>query len=141
MQTHSHSIISLVLSGLSYRLSLYRHGKDHAENTVLLLRHASFGVPRDCYLGSPLARWLLPSNELQHCLLRHSYHCCTLKRVYRAVAWQRVDQIRYNTACMQGLAALQLLCVLCPSLQFNTNQCIYSHIYGHAVNYEQDVGT
>jgi hypothetical protein len=23
-------------------------------------------------------------------------HCCTLERVYRAVAWQRVDQIRYN---------------------------------------------
>jgi hypothetical protein len=30
----------------------------------LLLRHASVGVPRDRYLGSPLASWMLPSNEL-----------------------------------------------------------------------------
>jgi hypothetical protein len=31
---------------------------------------------------------------------RHRKHslvyCCVLDRVYRAVAWQRVDQIRYN---------------------------------------------
>jgi hypothetical protein len=60
----SNSTCSLVWSGLSYRLSLYRHGTDHAENKVLLLRHASVWVPRDHYLGSPLARWLLPSNEL-----------------------------------------------------------------------------
>jgi hypothetical protein len=29
------------------------HGADHTENK-----------PRDSYLDSPLARWLLPSNEL-----------------------------------------------------------------------------
>jgi hypothetical protein len=25
-----------------------------------------------------------------------SFYCCVLDRVYRAVAWQRVDQIRYS---------------------------------------------
>jgi hypothetical protein len=53
-----------VWSGLSYRLSLYRHGTDNAENIALLLRHAYVGVTCDHYLGSPLARWLLPSKEL-----------------------------------------------------------------------------
>jgi hypothetical protein len=37
----------------------HKIGTDHAENTVLFLRH----VPRHHYLGSPLSRWLLPSNE------------------------------------------------------------------------------
>jgi hypothetical protein len=27
---------------------------------------------------------------------KYSLYCCTLGRVYRAVAWQRVDQIRYS---------------------------------------------
>jgi hypothetical protein len=28
--------------------------------------------------------------------LRHSFHCCGLERAYGAVAWQCVDQIRWN---------------------------------------------
>jgi hypothetical protein len=28
--------------------------------------------------------------------VRHIFHCCTLERVYRAVAWKRFEQIRYN---------------------------------------------
>jgi hypothetical protein len=28
--------------------------------------------------------------------LRASFHCCALERVYGAVAWKSVDQIRYN---------------------------------------------
>jgi hypothetical protein len=57
MQTHSLSIVCLATSGLA----LYNRGTDQrTENTVLLLRH----IPRHPYLGSQLARWLLPSNEL-----------------------------------------------------------------------------
>jgi hypothetical protein len=38
----------------------------------------------------------LPSNELYDSLLRHNFYCCTVERVYIAVAWQSFDQIRYN---------------------------------------------
>jgi hypothetical protein len=38
------------------------------------------------------AAWLHRGHG-KHSLL----YCCVLDRVYRAVAWQRVDQIRYNT--------------------------------------------
>jgi hypothetical protein len=54
--------LSLAASGLV----LYSHGTGNAENTVLLLRTADHTENkwRDSYLASPLARWLLPSNEL-----------------------------------------------------------------------------
>jgi hypothetical protein len=54
------------------------------------------GVPSDRYLGSPLARWLLPSTdhiENTATVFLTAIVCWT---VYRAVAWQRVDQICYN---------------------------------------------
>jgi hypothetical protein len=54
------------------------------------------GVPRDRYLGSPLARWLLPSAahiENTSAVLSTACVCWT---VYRAVAWQRVDEICYT---------------------------------------------
>jgi hypothetical protein len=41
-------------------------------------------------------------NSFLHCCMTSSHrkyrflHCCLLDRVYRAVAWQRVDQIRYS---------------------------------------------
>jgi hypothetical protein len=48
-----------------YSLISSRHGP-RTENTVLLLRSAddTENKSRDNYLASPLARWLLPSNEL-----------------------------------------------------------------------------
>jgi hypothetical protein len=47
-------------------LVLYRRVTDNAENTVLLSRNAGHteNKLRDNYLASPLACWLLPSNEL-----------------------------------------------------------------------------
>jgi hypothetical protein len=49
------------------RSSLYRFCTDITENTVLLLLSADHreNKSRDSYLASPLARWLLPSNELR----------------------------------------------------------------------------
>jgi hypothetical protein len=55
------------MSGLnaSYRLSLYRHGTDHAENTVLLLRNVTTG-----------------RRELSY----HCYHTILGEVLYQAVA-------------------------------------------------------
>jgi hypothetical protein len=40
--------------------------------------------------------------------LKHSFpYCCVLDRVYRAVAWQRVDQIRYSIKHLYGLEYFQ----------------------------------
>jgi hypothetical protein len=82
--------LSLVASGLV----LYSRGTDNAENTILFLHSADHteNQSRDSCLASPLARWLLPSNENKH----SSYCCVRLSQgVYRAVAWQCVDMSKY----------------------------------------------
>jgi hypothetical protein len=59
--------ITGVFSNPSYnRSSLYWPCTDNTENTVPLLLSAdqTENKPRGNYLASPLARWLLPSNEL-----------------------------------------------------------------------------
>jgi hypothetical protein len=54
-----------------------------------------------CQTVSSLVRY-------QHlaCRGRHRKHsliyCCVLDRAYRAVAWQRVDQIRYNAMLLNA---------------------------------------
>jgi hypothetical protein len=56
--------LSLLLRHTGYHvIVLYSNGPSAGtkETLSLLLRHA---VPRDRYLGSPVARWLLPGNEL-----------------------------------------------------------------------------
>jgi hypothetical protein len=84
----------------------------HEGNTVSTV--TSHGIPCDRYLGSPLARWLLPSNELQtfivpllacivgcslsRCMamLMYCWHALKLEGVHRAVAQPCVDQIRHS---------------------------------------------
>jgi hypothetical protein len=59
---------------------------DHTENT-------------SHFIVIQLVRWradccLVTSYNIRP--LRHSFHCCALEHIYGAVAWQCVDQIRYN---------------------------------------------
>jgi hypothetical protein len=78
-------------------------------------------MSRDGFLASPLARWLLPAENAQYVKATHCcgdfiapartclpsrclemgcitslFYCCVLDCVYGAVAWQYIDQIRYN---------------------------------------------
>jgi hypothetical protein len=46
-------------------------------------RYCCMRVPRNRYLASPLARWLLPSNGPHR---KHCSYCCVLKYVNLAVA-------------------------------------------------------
>jgi hypothetical protein len=73
------------------------------ENTLpLLLRACLLGFPRDGYLASPLARWLLPSDGPHR---KHSY-CCVVGHV-----------------CVAGMC-LQLRCLAMLSAnpsQYNIN--------------------
>jgi hypothetical protein len=45
------------------------------------------GVPRDCYLSSPLARWLLPSTDHTEITSTVLLTACVCWTVYGAVAW------------------------------------------------------
>jgi hypothetical protein len=53
---------NLVLPRLFWESRYITAARNTQKTQSLLLRHTSVGVPRDRYLGSPLARWLLPSN-------------------------------------------------------------------------------
>jgi hypothetical protein len=68
-------------------ISLFSRGTDHTENTVLLSE-----------LLRNLANW---SQRTPFLLLLRAddglFYCLIMYRVYRDAAWQRVDQIRYNT--------------------------------------------
>jgi hypothetical protein len=71
---------TLLCFGYSGYLVIWQpHGPPHRNTAPLLLRVILFGFPRDRYLASPLARWLLPSNR------KHSSYCYV--RVFRA--WPR----------------------------------------------------
>jgi hypothetical protein len=81
-----------------------------AKRTLTYSRHIS----RDHYSTSLLAH----QSDLQ----KHSFlYCCVLDCVYRAVVWQRVDQIRYsikllglvrsNTFTFSSLESMHRLCI------------------------------
>jgi hypothetical protein len=96
------------------------------------------------YPASPLARWLdvqkthhVTATQLVHwradfCVamsynirpLRRSFHCCALERVYGAVAWQCVDQIRCSIIQIKNHLALseELLNVHCL-LEATSTRC------------------
>jgi hypothetical protein len=61
----------------------------NAENSFTLAWHRPHRrhMPGDRY----------PASSPERCLLsRHRFRCCALEPVYAAIAWQCVDQIRYN---------------------------------------------
>jgi hypothetical protein len=67
---------------------LLLHGADHTENTC----HVS-----DCEFIGPLPALAWRGRHRKHSLI----YCCVLGRVYRTVAWQRVDQIRYSKTTLK----------------------------------------
>jgi hypothetical protein len=46
----------------------------------------------DCEFIGPLPALGFGADDLENSFI----YCCVLDRVYRVVAWQRFDQIRYN---------------------------------------------
>jgi hypothetical protein len=80
-------------------ISLYSRGTDRTENTGLPSRGADNRENTSHVITTQPAHWrvdccLEMSSNIRP--LRHSFHCCALERVYRAVAWQYFDQICYN---------------------------------------------
>jgi hypothetical protein len=74
-------------------ISLYSRGTDHIENTVLPLRGTDHTESTGHMITTQLDHWradfcLATSSNIHP--LRHSFHCCALERVYRAVAKERV---------------------------------------------------
>jgi hypothetical protein len=85
-------------------LALYSRGTDqHTENTASIVETPLLGLPHDRHPASSLARWLLPSNELQYSSTENTAPIVACWTVYRAVAWQRVDQICYNIVTCKGV--------------------------------------
>jgi hypothetical protein len=81
-------------------IALHSHGTEKAENTLLLLRGADSTENTSHLIAIQLVHWradccLAKSYNIRS--LRQSFQCWALKRVYGAVAWQCVDQIRFNT--------------------------------------------
>jgi hypothetical protein len=78
-------------------LALYSRGTDHVQKTQPLYCCVARTTQKTrvmCQTVSSLIRykhWAWRGRHRKHSLT----YCCVLDRVYRAVAWQRVDQIRY----------------------------------------------
>jgi hypothetical protein len=80
-----HGILPLVI----LEISLYSHGMDHIENTVLLLRGADHTENTSHMITTQPVHWRADcclATNYYILLLRHSFHCCVLEHVYQAVA-------------------------------------------------------
>jgi hypothetical protein len=62
-EQHCTSSIRFSTASVILGISVYSRGTDHTENSLHRCIMPLLGVPRDRYLGSPLARWLLPSTD------------------------------------------------------------------------------
>jgi hypothetical protein len=57
--------------------------------------------------------------------LRHSFHCCELERVYGAVAWQCIDEIRYSdTQIKKNLGLFEELLKVHCLLEATSTKCV-----------------
>jgi hypothetical protein len=79
------------------RILSYSLGTDHAQKTQFYccVEQTTQKTRVTCQTASSLVRyqhWTWRGRHRKHSLV----YCCVLDRVYRAVAWQRVDGIRYN---------------------------------------------
>jgi hypothetical protein len=82
---------SLVILGIS----LYSLGTDDAENTVLCKDR--------CLTLQLVRRNFVPTLACSGQHRKHSLlYCCLMHRVYRATAWQPVDQIHYIMYTIQS---------------------------------------
>jgi hypothetical protein len=70
-----------------------------------------------------LQRWMWSGRHRKHSLI----YCCVLDRVYRAVAWQRVAQIRYNINISHQILSKELN----RSIEYRSLQCnnLASYVY------------
>jgi hypothetical protein len=73
-------------------LALYSCGTDHAINRVLPLRGADHTDNTSRVIATQLVHW-----RADCCPSVHWNTASTVARVYGAVAWQCVEQFRYNT--------------------------------------------
>jgi hypothetical protein len=68
-----------------------RHGPRTENTALLLLRACLLGLPRDRYPASPLARWLLPGNDLSANRIENTapvmLAACLFERVYLATGF------------------------------------------------------
>jgi hypothetical protein len=102
----------LNLPGLSTNLnlnwsSLYRRRTDNTKtsyvitSTVALWRHcacAKVCLPRRCVTQQLVIDHPVPTVAWRGLHRKHSFlYCCVMYHAYWAAAWQRVDQICYNT--------------------------------------------
>jgi hypothetical protein len=111
----------------SRTLIFFRHGP-RIENTVLLLRSADHTEKTshvsDFEFIGPLPTLDLGGRHRKQSLI----YCCVLDRVYRAVAWQRVDQICYNVFQARYMFRKQNLAGRSSNFQFTSFMvCLFLH--------------